>query len=81
MFGEFEIYCHTDETYTTKSLGMEPNQNDYDIRLGSINLDHILGFYPDKKNENTIVEIDGQTFEVALNYSDFKLKLQQYFKP
>lgn len=80
MFGEFPIYCHTDNTYSTKQLGIEPDHDDYDIREGSINVDHILGFYPDKQNENTIVEIDGQTFEVAMTYSAFKLKLKIYLK-
>lgn len=74
-FVEFPIVCHNDGTYELKQMGVNPNTNDYDVRIGSINVDHILGFYPTCNDTQTVVEIHGQTFQIALSYREFKAQL------
>lgn len=70
---EVPIFCNTNKTSEFKDLGIECNYDDFEIRMGMIDVDKIIGFYPTSKNETTIIHLlSGESFEVNVKYSVFK---------
>lgn len=69
---EVPILCHTPETSSLKELNLDVNDDLYDIRTGSINLDKITGFYPTADRKNTIVAYSDTEFEIVIPYNQFK---------
>lgn len=70
---EVPIFCNTKKTSALKELGLEVNDEDFEVRIGMINADKITGFYPDYNANSTVIHLtNGESFEIDLPYIDFK---------
>ena len=70
-FLEVPILCYTaqGEQYAEMKIDMPDN---YEVRTGCINLDYVTAFYPSAAAGETIVDMNGDTISVMLDYKEFK---------
>lgn len=74
---EVPIFCNTVKTSQLKDLGIETNDEDFEVRTGLIDADKIVGAYPDGQNKTTIINVlSGDTFELDLSFNEFKKLLK-----
>lgn len=78
---EVPIFCNTKKTSELKDLGIHIEDSEFDVRIGLIDADKICGCYPAGETPTTIVNMNcGSVFEMDLNFTAFKLLLQQNIK-
>lgn len=78
---EVPIVCNTDETSSKIGLGLDVDDSEYDIRTGCVNMDKIIGFYPSENKKATILSYSDTSFEVDIEYNQFKKLLNgEYIK-
>ena len=65
------ILCNTTSTTALRELNLDVDDSGYDKRIGKINLDLIIGYYPTEDYKHTIVAYSGTEIEVCLTFVEF----------